>query len=1178
MRNSPDIQPAKVIDGEIVVDPKLLGDADAYRAAVLATDATPEQKSGAILARKQWNRATKDILAGELTEQLTTALAPYRASLGTQQKVEEDAWSKYKFTTNPQSGEYFGIDDPRFGEVPVPGLKEFAAKAARLGVPVDEVLDIVKTRNFWGSAEDSGNMLRRDPVSGDVIINPIPKSRAGTTSPVLFLDKELIDKEAKRLDLSEDERDRLDQSLDRVRDLQAQAIDEQLSATSFDQGGAFMSTLGQIGMTAAEFTGLKADYKGFKAANPDMPLRDVVEKFTDKTAKRNSLLKFTDAWATSMGATASKFESGAVGVAAFAADVATLPFTLTADKVFDTDSAMTLSRVKSEIYKPIEERTAQAEAVNSVPFASDIANEAAWMLATGGAVKATQVASRATLRELAGTLARNATGRTSNLLARSSRTWANLRPEIVGELENFARAGTQVANAAPRGTGTIAEGLLRPAFSALPKQVEAKVLNAINTLPTQAVVYGTASARSASAVFGDAYQAGLANGMSPRDALTSAVYPTIFAAAWTPAMMRLVPGGAERVFGGKPLTDVTLGQLVKTVGANGLAKSFKDKTFRTAAKEISKGLFKESLKEGIEESLDETGQVLSAIASYNPDMTVGEAIKQIGYAGALGTVMGAGANAVMDSMQDGDPLFTPPVVSPAGETAAPAETPASTTETVAPAPTEPAPEPILTPEEELQAEIEDEIAATIEQAQNAGLPETAAAVAEVTSARDTTATVQDRQDAQEAGDQGTPEAGDQAPRRGEDGGPAQVGYASFNGTKVDGSKIPLGGMTYDAGVEYTLTYAGQDAQGQHIFELSSEGDPTSDGHTVTYDELKESGALSEMEERAAAPTETPTPTTNEDQVERQGQGRQEVLTPAAEEQSPAPAETAPTDSLPAGQPKAASPAQGEAVTAQPAKRVTGTAQEKKAAVAGEMLSFFTEKGHAPTTQEIVDFFKERGLTTHGNTTQKKAWKKQVTEAIRNDYPALGAVDQIAEGLVPEGVTVKSVEGFGGAKAKLKVPVDFFTNDPETTALQLEAGMNLVVPEGFQGLNPMIVVSRGEVVSAFHPPTGKIARKGRKVLGAAHSASPEFKARSEAQTQGTDALDVFNAATKSINDRALAIPEPVNKERLEYETTLTAEVYSQLTDERLGRLLDGDLNAADAVSARVAAQFLYDLRR
>lgn len=706
-------------DGTLLINPRFNQDPAAYRKAVMESQATPSAMADAIRNKRVWDRQLQDRFLEGLTPILAKVNRGANEGLG-------DNWNQVQFARDATTNEITGLNDPRIkadpakqspppsmamspstfyspvmaapvdagGSQSLPELAEWAKRAKALGVNPDVVLERSKTLTEWGNGADKGNLIRRDPATGDVVVNPNPM-QDGKSDPRMLWREDLMKPEMDRLKLSPTERQELDTKLNVYRDQYADNLFKTFEATSFEGtgalnnlldgnllkatsvGGAVSDLTGAKGISPIgmlEATGLKADFRSFVAAQPDgSSKREIAERYMGNLEKRGTALKFTDAAVNSVLAGVAKFESGAADLVALAGDLASLPGTATYDALNPDDRSpakFTLLRMKSELYKKANETTALAEQSNSIPFVSDVVSEGLMMGLTGGIGKGAQIASRGAVEAASGYLARDLGGTASKTLAKVFKPYNKLLPEVTGELDQLAKGARTLADEMGTATTTPALGLRVVAEEAT-KKVAKRLSSAIEQLPMQAAVYGTASARSGAGVYTEAYQNGLSKGMSERDAAESAIGPAVFAAAWTPAIMRLIPGGAEKVFGpaARDVTQMTLRDVAQTVGEQGFLKSLKDRTFTSGFGKLMGTFAGDGLKEGSEEWVDEMGQALWAMNTYAPEMTIGQALSRANHAFVLGGVMGVGANAVMSGAQSNATVQPPPLPGAAPATA-----------------------------------------------------------------------------------------------------------------------------------------------------------------------------------------------------------------------------------------------------------------------------------------------------------------------------------------------------------------------------------------------------------------------------------------------------------------------------------------------------------------------------
>lgn len=694
-------------DGTLLINPRFNQDPAAYRKAVMESQATPSAMADAIRNKRVWDRQIQD----RFLDGLTPILAKVNRGA---EKILGDDWNQVQFARDTTTNEITGLNDPRIkadptkaspppsmamnpgtfyspvmaapvdagGSQSLPELAEWAKRAKALGVNPDAVLERSKTLNEWGNFPDKGNSIRVDQATGDVVVNPNPM-QDGKSDPRMLWREDILKPEMDRLKLSPAQRQEAEAKLNAYRDHYADNLYKMFDATSFEGtgalnnlldgnilkatsvGGAVSDLTGAKGISpigALEATGLKADFRSFVASQPDgSSKREIAERYMSHLEKRGTALKFTDAAVNSVLAGVAKFESGAADLVALTGDLASLPGTATYDALNPDDRSsakFTLLQMKSNLYKKANETVDLAEQSNSIPLVSDLVNEGLMMGLTGGIGKGVQIASRGAVEAASGYLARNLEGTASKTLAKVFKPYKKLLPEVTGELDELA-TGTRLIAAESGTQTTVPAAGIREVARRSTEVVAKRLSSAIEQLPMQAAVYGTASARSGAGVYTEAYQNGLSKGMSERDAAESAIGPAVFAAAWTPAIMRLIPGGAEKVFGpaARDVTQMTLRDVAQTVGEQGFLKSLKDRTFTRGFGKLMGTFAGDGLKEGSEEWVDEMGQALWAMNTYAPEMTVGQALSRANHAFVLGGVMGVGANAVMSGAQSNAPAM-----------------------------------------------------------------------------------------------------------------------------------------------------------------------------------------------------------------------------------------------------------------------------------------------------------------------------------------------------------------------------------------------------------------------------------------------------------------------------------------------------------------------------------------
>jgi hypothetical protein len=646
--------------GVLAVNPRLLKDPAQYRQAVMALDVPASIKADALRDRPVFERYGKNLLYAELsalrgeaarqqkrgsekvTDGLFNQVQLERAEDGSLTgRILDPRYDRQEPTTNYMPAAMGGAL-PTYRTVPgaleVPGLKEWATKAAALGLNPEQIHDRLKTRQLWGEVEDQGNLIRRDPEGGELILNRAPM-KGGEEAAHLIFEDALFDREATRLKLTEPEKDVLKAQLDEHRNVFAHAAFQTFLTTNYEDIGALNDELKGV-RRLAEFAGLKADFQAFAIANQGKTERQIVETWVKKYKDRPAVLRATNAIANSLSTGITKFESGAVKIGALAADLAV---------AMDPEAPfMPLSRMAAEYYAPIERRANQAEGVSGVPFGSDIVNETAWILATLGSGKLLQAGAKEGAERAAAAMLLNIDGRTAKVAGALSPRVRELRPVVRERVSSLTQLADEAAlqRNFPQRYAQAAE-MINKDLTLL----RAELTKAIGQVPMTATVFGSASARSSTAMWADAYlsytQKNIEAGMPPEEARAkaaeAAVFPAVFAGIITPVVMKLIPGGTEQLFGVgvKPGTHMTLGQLFKGVGGSSairqMSKMEASKAFGKAVGQV----FYQTGRESLEESVDEMGQVLVALASYNPDMTVDEALKQIGHAAALGGLMGS---------------------------------------------------------------------------------------------------------------------------------------------------------------------------------------------------------------------------------------------------------------------------------------------------------------------------------------------------------------------------------------------------------------------------------------------------------------------------------------------------------------------------------------------------------
>ena len=188
------------------------------------------------------------------------------------------------------------------------------------------------------------------------------------------------------------------------------------------------------------------------------------------------------------------------------------------------------------------------------------------------------------------------------------------------------------------------------------------LLERFATAGAKGTYYTMQMGRSGEAMYREAYNANrekfLLEGYTPEEASNRAVSsswgPALAAGLVTGALMRLIPGGTERIFE-KGLGQMTFKEMLTKAGIKkrDLTKALGAQEFKEAGKLFlqgtmaGKGYLIHGGAEFIEEFLDETMQGFISAATWNPDMTLDQIFSAAAEAGVVGLFMGSAVSGGM---------------------------------------------------------------------------------------------------------------------------------------------------------------------------------------------------------------------------------------------------------------------------------------------------------------------------------------------------------------------------------------------------------------------------------------------------------------------------------------------------------------------------------------------------
>ena len=500
--------------------------------------------------------------------------------------------------------------------------------------------------SVWGNLEDSGNLLRKLD-NGVVLLNP----EAGMD---LFNTKR-VEAEAARSGIKGAELENLKANVearkvavtqDLMRGLlstsgksflpDSQAIAEaakqgdSVIGESITQANKLVSPLAiatNASVNTLEFIKLKSDFRAFAEANEDKFKTDteMVQAYADQLDKRGSLRKGLDKLFTGLYAGG---QSAAIGVK----ELAVSPLAL-AKVDFAQDALVDLSKEQADLQAGMTFSGGQTIAAGT-RAAIDVAS----MIATGGGTTAL-LSTKTGAKVLAGAAKRK--------LIREGR-------EGITEAALKAIQGVEASAARASLTGV---GRSRVAREVILKNTE-KLAQTIGGR----VGFGMGVAQSAAGMISDSYNtnlnAYLADGVSREEAedlaSSAALADGIVGGVITGTLMKVIPGGAESLLGKNVLgKGVTIQSLRRSLGDAGIRTLFKGGALSKDLGRVALTFGKEVGKETLEEATDEGLQGFYSALRYNPNMTWGQWVSQVGTAAALGGILGGAANIVQSATTRG---------------------------------------------------------------------------------------------------------------------------------------------------------------------------------------------------------------------------------------------------------------------------------------------------------------------------------------------------------------------------------------------------------------------------------------------------------------------------------------------------------------------------------------------
>jgi hypothetical protein len=662
-------------DGVLLVSPRLQRDEEAYRKAVMEAEAPISAKAEALRLKGTWDNAAKQELFTELS---SIAEGPLAEAVGVD-KVNDKTWEWLQFSRRQIADTDGGTQESvsglkynspnRKAELLVPELSGWARKAKAMGVEPEALLDRLKKASVWGSANDPGNLFRRDPLeAGNIFFNTQPKTEASQSDdPTVLWEDALYENEAKRLKLSSDEKALMEAQRAEVKAQVATWVHQMLLDSDMKDAGAIADfvrgrTMSQIASALGDEEDaavmdprsgdVRNDYHAYVAAQPlGTPVEDLIAGYLRTQNGRSNFGKAYKKYQTNVIAGFAKAEASLIQMAGTA--TASVSPT-TASRIFDRASL-------------IQNQAGAATSVyGEAPLVEGLATEVAMQGLTMGLVKGGGVLLRPVAQGLAGRVAAAPQGLASRTLARLDGNYRKLHGSVQAAA---SRMGRDVA--ADVGTIEARAGAARRAAAAaeLRTNLEKAVTASIGTLGTTGVVYGVAGARSGAATFAEAFEVGKQRGLTDEHAAAAAARPAFQAAVMTMLIMKAIPGGTERIFGiqkgAVDASKLTLRQFFSVVKEKGARQALRTPGFKKASAVMAGGFMVQGGREALEEGLDEAFQALNAMTTYNPDMTIGEALINIELAVKLGGIMGSAANIGVSALDKGDPTVaegfrTPP--------------------------------------------------------------------------------------------------------------------------------------------------------------------------------------------------------------------------------------------------------------------------------------------------------------------------------------------------------------------------------------------------------------------------------------------------------------------------------------------------------------------------------------
>jgi hypothetical protein len=312
----------------------------------------------------------------------------------------------------------------------------------------------------------------------------------------------------------------------------------------------------------------------------------------------------------------------------------------------------------------------------------------------------------------------------------------------------------------------------------------------------------------------------------------------------------------------------------------------------------------------------------------------------------------------------------------------------------------------------------------------------------------------------------------------------------------------------------------------------------------------------------------------------------EPVAPEPVTPEPAPTEVAPTEVAPTD---VVTP---EVVTPQPTPQKP---LSKKAQLAAERAAKKAEAerekeliaaGRAYAKKELIEEVLDSGRIPHVSVVQRRTGDKNFNAELKRLFAETFPAEQPGPNeVLTSGEGAKTAKHLKWVDRDTKLPVvrntetgqtrNLFTNDPNTTAMQVDKGLDVYVPKGVTPHRRIKINSENKVVAVDHPRYGWVS--GRGAMADARAVDPEFLENQIAATGGEDIeLRYFSPEA---NEKVADLDQQVQKLPLSDETRNELKVAEEAALAYINKKrLDGfedDLSVK--VRAAAGTKFSIDIR-